>query len=105
MMQIGMAECGQCGERRECYSGDNGAECGACYVDAIAHGAMHGSFADYDDETSVARDSNALRHFQEEIDNVIPPKSITWHPCKSPERCYCHGCGELVSRRSERVLS
>lgn len=55
MMQIGMAECGQCGERRECYSGDNGAECGACYVDAIAHGAMHGSFADYDDETSVER--------------------------------------------------
>lgn len=46
----------------------------------------------------VARDSNALRHFQEETDNVIPPKSITWRPCKSPERCYCHGCGELVSR-------
>lgn len=49
----------------------------------------------------VARDSVALRAYQEEIDDYeTPPAKITWRKCVSPETCYCHGCGEKASRSS-----
>lgn len=49
----------------------------------------------------VARDSNALRALQDEIDDFENPPAlakISWRRCKSPETCYCHACGERVSR-------